>query len=112
MRIFNKYLVTAILVSLLASPALGQVTLEQCIKRALEANFSVIISDNNLQIAKNNVTLAPFLPSVTLSSRQSANRLEQRNYTDEGARESSRSTGSAILNSANLSWKLFDGFSM
>ncbi len=113
MRIFNKYFITTIILPLLlAYPASAQVTLEQCIKRALEANFSVTISDNNLRIAKNNVTLAPFLPSVTLSSKQSANRLEQLNYTNDGVRENSTSSSSSILNSANLNWRLFDGFSM
>ncbi len=112
MRIFNKYLISAVVLLFTLSQASGQITLEQCIKRALEANFSVIISDNNLQIAKNNVTLAPFLPSVTLSSKQSANRLEQRNYTNDGVRENSSSNSNSILSSANLSWKLFDGLSM
>lgn len=112
MKIISKYLIPAIVLSLLTNPVSGQITLEQCIKRALEANFSVTIADNDLEIAKNNVTLAPFLPSVTLSSRQSANRLEQRNYTEEGVRENSSASSSSILNSANLSWTLFDGFSM
>ncbi|MFA5849344.1 MAG: TolC family protein [Bacteroidales bacterium] len=113
MRIFNKYFIATIIIPLLAAyTASAQVTLDQCIKRALEANFSITIADNNLEIAKNNVTLAPFLPSVTISSRQSANRQEQRNYTNDGGRESSSSSSSSILNSANLNWRLFDGFSM
>ncbi|MEN6618644.1 MAG: TolC family protein [Rikenellaceae bacterium] len=121
MRTLYKYFIPAALLFLFANAATSQssntrdtlsLTLEQCIERALEANYSVIISDNDLQIARNNVTLAPFLPYVTLGSKQSVNRLEQRNYSSEGIKESSNSNSSSILNNANMSWKLFDGLSM
>ena len=87
-------------------------SLERCIVRALDANYSVVISDNNFKIAKNNVTLAPFLPYVNLASKQSSNKMELRNYSAEGVRENSTSKSNSVVNSASLGWRLFDGLSM
>ncbi len=94
------------------SNTLRVITLEECIERALEANYSVVISGNSLEIARNNVTLAPFLPSVTLNSRQSASRLNQLNYTSEGVAEKGVVKSASLSNSATVSWRLFDGFYM
>ena len=88
------------------------VTLEQCISQALEKNYSIKISGNQLQIAENNVTFAPFLPTFTLGSKQSNNSMLQRNLSQDGVRESSNTSGSSIINSAILNWRLFDGLSM
>ncbi len=87
-------------------------SLEECVSRALEANYSIIISNNNLQIAENNVNLEPFLPSISASSRYSDNRLNQRNYNTTGDIEKSSSRSTSAVNGVNLGWKLFDGFSM
>ncbi|MDD3300580.1 MAG: hypothetical protein PHV91_07135, partial [Bacteroidales bacterium] len=70
------------------NPKHGFLTLEECIARALESNYSVVISENTLEIAKNNVTLEPFLPVLSASSRLSDSRLDQRSYTSDGSRES------------------------
>ena len=88
------------------------ITLEECIERAVEANYSVVISGNNLEITRNNVTLAPFLPTVALSSRQSSSTSDQRNFSSEGVRENSVVKNASVINSASLSWRLFDGFAM
>ncbi len=70
MKYIKLYFAAIILLSLSpeianAQPAVASDTLslslERCIVRALDANYSVVISDNNFKIAKNNVTLAPFL---------------------------------------------------
>ncbi len=87
-------------------------TLEGCIERALEANYSIIISGNNLEISRNNVTLAPFLPTISASSRQSANSGVQRNINEAGDRVKSTASGNSVINGANLNWRLFDGLSM
>lgn len=88
------------------------ITLRECISNALENNYSVKISGNQLQIAENNITFAPFLPTITLGSRQSANSMQQRNFGEDGIKENSNSTGASVINSANLTWRLFDGFNM
>jgi outer membrane protein TolC len=88
------------------------ITLEQCISNALQNNYSVKISGNELQIAENNVTYSSFLPTVTLGSRQSSSSSNQKNINNVGERENSTLSGGSIINSANLSWRLFDGLSM
>ena len=109
-----KYIILCICISLLPLLTYGQqpVTLEQCISQALEKNYSIKISGNQLQIAENNVTFAPFLPTFTLGSKQSNNSMLQRNLSQDGVRESSNTSGSSIINSAILNWRLFDGLSM
>ena len=87
-------------------------SLEECISTALENNYSIMISENNLEIARNNVTLAPFLPSITLSSRQSSNSQRQRNYASDGSRGDDVVKSNTIQNGASLNWRLFDGLSM
>ncbi len=89
-----------------------KLTLQDCISKALESNYSVIITGNNLEITKNNVTLAPFLPTVTLGSRLSDSKLNQNNYISQDNRENSVSKSTSVINSASLNWRLFDGLSM
>lgn len=109
-----KYIILCICILLSPLLTYGQqpVTLEQCISQALEKNYSIKISGNQLQIAENNVTFAPFLPTFTLGSKQSNNSMLQRNLSQDGVRESSNTSGSSIINSAILNWRLFDGLSM
>lgn len=87
-------------------------TLEECISRALEENYSVVISGNNLDITRNNVTMAPFLPTVSLSSRYSDTRSEQRNYNTDDDVVNSSLKSTSVVNGANFNWRLFDGFAM
>ncbi len=120
----RKTIITALIFSIFFSEGRSQqfslergdskrlITLEECVERAVESNYSVIISGNTLDITRNNVTLAPFLPSVNLSSRQSSSVTDQRNYTAEEVRENSVVKNASVISSANLSWRLFDGFSM
>ena len=81
---------------------LKTITLEECIERAVESNYSIIISSNSLEITKNNVTYSPFLPSVSLTSRQSSSSSDQRNYSSEGVRENSVVKSASVINSANV----------
>ncbi len=87
-------------------------SLEECISKAIEANYSVVISENNLEITRNNVTLEPFLPSLSLSSRQSDSRTNQKNYQSDGTIQNSVVKSTSFINGASLNWRLFDGFSM
>jgi outer membrane protein TolC len=99
-------------VNITAATEFKPITLEECIERAVEANYSVVISGNNLEISRNNVTLAPFLPTASISSRQSSSTSDQRNFNSEGVRENSVVKNASVINSASLSWRLFDGFAM
>ncbi|PKP42994.1 MAG: TolC family protein [Bacteroidetes bacterium HGW-Bacteroidetes-10] len=118
-KTFRKYILLSTLALTISAGSAAQspetnseLTLEYCIARALEANYSILISGNTLEIAANNVTYAPFLPSVTVSSRQSANRTELRNYNQDGEIEKSTSASGSVVNGANLNWRLFDGLAM
>ena len=93
-------------------PGARAVTLEDCIARALEANYSIKISENNLDITRNNVTMAPFMPSIYLTSRHSDNKTENRNYTVEGSIDNSSVRSTSWVNSLSVNWRLFDGFAM
>ena len=88
------------------------VSLENCITAAMENNYSIIISENELEIVKNNVTLAPFLPSITLSSRQNSVNQTQRNYAANGVKGNETVNSNSIQSGLSLSWRLFDGLAM
>ncbi|MCC8173316.1 MAG: TolC family protein [Odoribacter sp.] len=87
-------------------------TLEECIESALDANYSIKIVRNEEEIAENNVSLAPFLPTVDINAQQNQqinNSKTTNNGTDRtlnGATSNSLSTG------AGLRWTLFDGMAM
>ena len=49
----------------LAAGAQKTMTLDEAIMVALENNYSLKINRNDQAMAENNVTLAPFLPTVT-----------------------------------------------
>ena len=114
LRIFLLVIAFAIMSTISAqnSRNIEYLTLEACVEKALESNFSILISGNNLEVSRNNVTLAPFLPTLSASSRQSANSGVQRNINEDGDRVRSTTSGNSVVNGANLNWRLFDGFSM
>jgi outer membrane protein len=99
-------------VLLLLVPVVAQsqkaMTLDEAISVALENNYSLKISRNDQTIAENNVTLAPFLPSVAGTGRQSR--------TDNMAISSSTDAEQVRTDyytaGVNLTWKIFDGLSM
>jgi len=66
LRIFLLVIAFAIMSTISAqnSRNIEYLTLEACVEKALESNFSILISGNNLEVSRNNVTLAPFLPTT------------------------------------------------
>jgi outer membrane protein len=95
---------------LLPLTAEGQdiMTLDEAIMQALQHNYSLKISRNDQAIAENNVTLAPFLPTVEGSGRQiQTNSRDKTSSTEyEGSRNNYYNAG------ASLRWTIFDGFGM
>ena len=90
-------------------------TLKDAIAVALKNNYNIKLSQNHSTIAKNNVTLgnAGFLPVVngTFGSANSSQIVDQTNST--GAIINNTSVKSSALNyGVNLSWTVFNGFSM
>jgi adhesin transport system outer membrane protein len=95
----------------------GQVvyTLNDCIKTSLENNFSLLITRNSEEIAKNNYTPgnAGFLPSLDLSGRHSGTLNDYTyNYTD-----GTQTVSSGVYNTSSgagltLGLTIFNGFNV
>jgi len=83
-------------------------TLDEAIMQALGNNYSLKMTRNDLNIAENNVTLAPFLPTVTGTGRQS-----QTNTTSvSSSLPSETSTTNVYGAGVSLTWRIFDGLGM
>lgn len=106
----NRRLNTLIFVFLLplAAGAQKTITLDEAIMVALENNYSLKISRNDQAMAENNVTLAPFLPSVTGTGRQS----QTSNDVVSSSSEAEKSRTNLYTAGVALNWKLFDGLGM
>ncbi len=97
-----------------ASYSQDTLRLDDAIKIGLENNFSILLSKNELEIAKNNNTIgnAGMLPKVDASGGYS-NSIQSvdRSLTD-GTSDSYNNTTSAISAGLQLNWTLFDGLAM
>ena len=92
-----------------------KLSLQQAIEIGLKNNYSIIISKNDLEISKNNVTLgnAGALPQLNLSLTQnnSVNDTKQK-YASGAEVNRTGATSSSLNAAAELSWTIFDGFRM
>jgi len=88
------------------------VNLLDCIDHALYANYSIKIARNELKILQNNITLAPFLPTLSAGATQRQNRSWNKDYDNSGAIIEGDSKGDNYGLNANLSWTIFDGLKM
>lgn len=97
---------------LLLSPLFVQaqktMSLDEAITVALENNYSLKISRNNEAIADNNVTLAPFLPTITGTGRQS----QTNNDTESSTAGADKTRNNQYSAGVSMNWRLFDGFGM
>ncbi|MDD2425267.1 MAG: TolC family protein [Bacteroidales bacterium] len=89
-----------------------RLTLQECVALALEKNYSVTISYNQVKMAENNVNLSPFLPSLSLSVRQNASSNNQREISQGGEDVNTSANVLSFQNGLNFNWPIFDGFSM
>ncbi|MDR0907622.1 MAG: TolC family protein [Rikenellaceae bacterium] len=90
-------------------------TLQECLERGLEQNYSVRISRNEQQIASNNATWgnAGFLPEVTLSAGYNASMNDERtNLTDGTSTSTNGSINQSVTAGLDLSMTLFNGFTV
>ncbi len=83
-------------------------SLDEAIMQALENNYSLKITRNDETIAGNNVTLAPFLPTVTGTGRQS----QTTNNTESSSVAADKSRTNLYNAGLTMNWRLFDGFGM
>ena len=87
-------------------------TLDSCIQRALEANYSIQIVRNQQLQAENNVTAGPFLPTVTLNASQDQTISNGKVESMNGTREQDWSRSNSLSAGVALNWTLFDGLEM
>jgi outer membrane protein TolC len=89
--------------------------LPDAIRIGLENNYSIIIQKNDAQIASNNNTLgnAGFLPEISLNATQNNNITTTHQETATGSiKDISGATNRSLNAGVQLSWTIFDGFSM
>jgi len=88
-------------------------SLQECIDMALESNPSIQIIRNRQEIAGNNHSLQPFLPSLRGTARQNFSQTESKlTYATGGEREFRNARSETFNAGLNLSWRLFDGLGM
>ena len=107
----NRLRLKIIIFLALLSPLLTaqeRMTLDEAILQALEHNYSLKITRNNESIARNNVSIAPFLPAVTGTGRES--QTNTRSITSAG--NDDRSLNNQYTAGIALNWRLFDGLGM
>ncbi len=99
----------------MAIQAQDTLSLNQAIEMALEKNYSIILQQNELQIARNNNTLgnAGFLPTVDLNAVQNNTINSTNQRTSAGTEKNvNNAHGNSLSAGVSLDWTLFDGFSM
>jgi outer membrane protein len=111
----NLLLLLFLLLTPGAYSQLKQIKLEDAVSAGLKNNFSILISDNEREIAKNNNTLgnAGFLPQ--LGADGVINKSYQKNKTQNDAGEvttTDKANSSAVNLGLTFNWTLFDGLGM
>jgi outer membrane protein len=90
-------------------------TLSDAVRIGLENNYSIIIVKNNARVAGNNNTIgnAGFLPDINLSATQNNTITNTTQETfSTGVREIEGAQNRSFNTGVQLTWTLFDGFSM
>lgn len=78
-------------------------TLDECVDRAVQSNFGIQVAGMQTQQAANNVTVAPFVPTLTGTAQQNRTTEEK---TADGRAVNTLGAG------VSLTWRLFDGLGM
>ena len=91
---------------------LPRFTLNQCIEQALEANYSIKMVRNEQSVAENNVTYAPFLPTVGLDAQQSQKINDTKTEANGEVRKLNGAETNSLSAGIGLNWRLFDGMAM
>ena len=92
--------------------AQSEITLDSCIARALEANYSIKIIRNQQQQAENNVNYAPFLPTLGITAGQRQNIQDSKMVSGEEERKQNAVVSDVLSGGVALNWRLFDGMEM
>lgn len=89
-----------------------RVTLEQCIEKAIEANYSIKIIRNQERVAGNNLNYSPFLPQLSVNAGQKETVNDGKSTTNGEDRLMNNSRSDALNAGVALNWRLFDGMGM
>lgn len=88
-------------------------TLSECLRMAVESNYGVRLARNRRDMAANDVTLSPFLPTAGVNGRQSQDALHGRNaYRNETAEKKNTYRVNQYTADLTVDWTLFDGLAM
>ena len=89
------------------------ISLEQCLEKALESNFSIKIIRNEARMDRNNLNYSPFLPTLEATAKQTQTRNDskQENASGEVNKLSDVKTDNYSAGVA-LNWRIFDGLEM
>lgn len=88
------------------------ITLDSCIVKALESNYSIKIIRNQERQAGNNLNYAPFLPVVGVNAGQKQTIADSKVVSEDEDRGLNNSRSDALTAGVGLSWRLFDGLEM
>lgn len=108
----KKCLIGGVLLLPFSLSAQKDISLEHCITRALESNYSIKLVRNSEQVAKNNATYAPFLPTVGIDAQQNERINDTKTITNGDRNTASGATSDVLSAGMSLNWRLFDGMSM
>ena len=90
-----------------------RVSLDECLEKALESNFSIKIIRNEARMDKNNLNYSTFLPTLegTAKQTQTRNDTKTENSAGEVNKMSDVKTDNYTAGVA-LNWRIFDGLEM
>lgn len=88
------------------------VTLEECISRALDANYSIKMVRNQERMAENDANYSPFLPSVGIDAQQTQRLNDTKTVVAGEERKADAARTDALSAGISLNWRLFDGMAM
>lgn len=92
--------------------AQSKMTLDSCIARALESNYSIKIVRNQQLQAENNLNYGPFLPTLGVNASQRQTVADSKVVTNGEDRGLDNSRSDVLSAGVALSWRLFDGMEM
>ena len=109
---FVFYILFMFTVAIQPLQAQEKITLNDCIGKALEANYSIKMVRNQEKIADNNTNYAPFLPTVALNAEQNQRVNDSKTKVGGEVNKMNGVASDAYSAGVSLNWRLFDGLSM
>ncbi len=111
----NLGIIWLLMLACLGSQAQGLLTVQEAVEIALENNYEIKLSSNDLRIAEENVTYgnAGMLPNVTGNFSQSNSVQNSRQTQSNGDERSLRNAKNNSMSvGVSVGWTIFDGFGM